>query len=64
VPVVFTSHIEKDFHVKISVYSFSVFLLLPLFVIGPHRFLQVGKIIIRCLLLLLSYYFTVLNFPS
>ena len=48
---------------KFYVSSFSVFLLLPLFVIALQRFLQVGEIIIPCLLFLLSYYFTVLNFP-
>jgi len=62
--VVFTSHIEKVFLVKIYVSSFSVFLLLPLFVSAPYRFLEVGEIINRDLLLLLSYYFTVLNFSS
>ena len=32
------------------------FVLLPLFAIAPHKFLQVGEIVIRCLLLLLRYY--------
>ena len=39
------------------------FVLLPLFVIAPHRFLEVGEIIIRCLLLLLKYYCYCVEFP-
>ena len=63
VPVVFTSHIENVFHVKIPVSSWSVFVLLPLFAIAPHRFLQVREIVIRCLLLLLRYYCYCVEFP-
>jgi len=47
---------------KIYVFSFNVFLLLPLFVIVSHIFLQVREIIICCLLLWLSYYFYCIEF--